>query len=123
MEQKKYINMYNVVYYLSQSDDELVERLYKPTHLRTWSLVQYNNDVGIEKTFQAIKQNIYGHVLRGKVLNMWIDVFRAKQESPLRRRMPESDIPHFPFAAKVALLILTGRTRKHFRKINISYHS
>ena len=55
---KKYIVMDEIVYYLSQPDDEPLIRLYVSSHLRKSVLVQYHYDnghVGVENTFHAIK--------------------------------------------------------------------
>ena len=52
-EQKKFILIDEIVYYLSQPNDEPLIRLYVPSHLRKSVLVQYHDDnghMGPEKT-------------------------------------------------------------------------
>ena len=107
LEQKKYIIMDEVVYYLSQPDDEPMLRLYVPSHLRARVLVQYHNDnghVGTEKTFQAIRQKYFWPCLLKEVVEHVNGCIPCQTRNlrTLRPRMQESDVPPFPFA-KIAV--------------------
>jgi len=107
LEQKKYLIMDDVLYYLSQTDDEPVVRLYIPSHLRTRVLIQYHDDnghVGIEKTFQAVKHKYFWPCLFREIVehvNRCVPC-QTRNLSTFRPRIQESDIPPFPFA-KIAV--------------------
>ena len=104
MEQKKFILMDEIVYYLSQLDDEPLIRLYVPSQLRKSVLVQYHNDnshMGVEKTFHAIKHKHFWSCLLKDINDFCI----ACQTGNLRKQQPhmqECYLPPFPFA-KLAL--------------------
>lgn len=107
MEEKKYIIMDDIVYYLSTPDDDPVIRLYIPSHLRMKVLKQYhdeNGHMGVEKTFHSIKQKYFWPGLFKKV-NEHIGKCVPCQTRNLRKQQPqmqETDMPSFPFA-KIAL--------------------
>lgn len=107
LEQKKYILMDEIVYYLSQPDDEPVFRLYVPSHLRQRVLVQYHDDnghMGVEKTFHSIKQKYFWPCLLREIAE-FVNKCIPCQTRNLTKQQPhmqECDMPPFPFA-KLAL--------------------
>ena len=59
--QRSHIVIDNILYYISDPDNEPVLRLYVPGHLREWVVKQYHDDnghMGIDKTFDAISSKI-----------------------------------------------------------------
>lgn len=106
-EQKRYIVMDEVVYYLSQPDDEPLIRLYIPSHLRKRVLVQYHDEsghMGVDKTFHSIKQKYFWPCLLREI-NDFISKCIPCQTRNLKKQHPhiqECDFPPFPFA-KIAL--------------------
>ena len=119
MEQKKFILMDEIVYYLSQPDDEPLIRLYVPSQLRKSVLVQYHDDsghMGVEKTFHAIKHKYFWPCLL-KDINDFVSKCIACQTRNLRKQQPhmqECDLPPFPFA-KLALDISGPYPKTHSR--------
>ena len=107
IEQKKYIVMDEIVYYLSQPDDEPLIRLYIPSHLRKNVLIQYHDDnghMGVEKTFQSIKRKYFWPCLL-RDINDFVGRCVSCQTRNLKKQQPhmqECDMPPFPFA-KLAL--------------------
>ena len=54
--------MNEIIYYLTQPDDEPLIRLYVPSQLRKNVPVQYHDDnghMGVEKTFHAIQHKYF----------------------------------------------------------------
>ena len=109
--------MDEIVYYLSQPDDEPLIRLYVPSQLRKSVSVQYHNDnghMGVEKTFHAIKHKYFWPCLL-KDINDFVSKCIACQTSNLRKQQPhmqECDLPPFPFA-KLALDISGPYPKTH----------
>ena len=116
-EQKKYIVMEDIVYYLSQPDDEPLIRLYVPSHLRKRVLVQYqdeNGHMGVDKTFHSIKQKYFWSCLLREI-NDFVGKCIPCQTRNLRKQQPriqECDLPPFPFA-KLALDISGPYPKTH----------
>ncbi len=66
--QKKYIVVDDILYYLTDPNNEPTLRLYVPNHLRSMVVRQYhdeNGHMGVQKTFDSIKQKYY-----------WPDLFK-----------------------------------------------
>ena len=60
-EQARHIIKDNILYYLSNPDDDPTMRLYVPSHLRQDVLLQYHDDMGhfgIDKLYSNIKNKI-----------------------------------------------------------------
>ena len=99
--------MDEVVYYLSQPDDDPVFRLYIPCQLRKNVLAQYHDDnghMGVEKTFHSIKQKYFWPCLL-KEITEFVSKCIPCQTRNLTKKQPhmqECDMPPFPFA-KLAL--------------------
>ena len=107
LERKKYILMDDIVYYLSEPDDDPVFRLYVPSHLRKRVLVQYHDDhghMGVEKTFHSIRQKYFWPGLLKEIAE-YVNKCIPCQTRNLTKQQPhmqECDMPPFPFA-KLAL--------------------
>lgn len=59
---EKHILIDNVLYYLTNADNDPILRLYVPFHYRSGVIKQYHDDnghLGIDKTFDAIRQKYY----------------------------------------------------------------
>ena len=117
LEQKKFIILEGVLYYLSQPEEEPILRLYVPSHLRHEVMLQYhdkNGHLGIEKTFQAIRQKYFWPCLFREVVG-YVNKCVSCQTMNLRKippRMQESDMPPYPFA-KIALDITGPYPKTH----------
>ena len=60
--QKHYLFVDDLVYYLSNVDDDPCMRLFVPRHLKTYVVKQYhdkNGHMGVQKTFDSIRQKYY----------------------------------------------------------------
>ena len=107
LERRKYVILEEVVYYLSEADEDPIVRLYIPSHLRQEVFVQYHDDnghMGTEKTFQAIRHKYFWPCLFRDVVD-YVNKCVPCQTMNLRKiqpRMQEYDTPPFPFA-KIAL--------------------
>ena len=99
---RKYIIENDVLYYLSDPDDNPTMRLFVPQHLREMVLKQYHDDnghMGVQKTFDSIRQKYY-----------WPNLFRELYEYvsacvPCQTRstqvtrplLQKPDLPPYPF--------------------------
>ena len=116
-EQKKFILMDEIVYHLSQPDDEPLIRLYMPVQWSKSVLVQYHDNNGhmrVEKTFHTIKHKYFWPCLL-KNINGFVSKCIACQTRNLRKQQPhrqECDLPPFPFA-KLALDISEPYSKTH----------
>lgn len=105
--QNKHLIIDNVLYYISKPDGEPIIRLYVPSHLHEKVTVQYhdsNGHLGIDKTFDAIRQKYYWPNLY-KQLYSYVTTCITCQTRNLKKNNPpvqETDIPPYPFA-KIAL--------------------
>ena len=101
--QKNYIVIDNILYYITDPDNEPVLRLYVPEHLRERVVRQYHNDnghMGIDKTFDAIRQKYFWPNLY-KMLYEYVSNCVSCQERSMKKIKPplqETDIPPYPFA-------------------------
>ena len=107
LEQKKFIIMDEIVYYLSQPDDEPVVRLYVPSQFRPKVIIQYHDDnghMGTDKTYHAIKQKYFWPCLFREVVDFVNKCVpcQSRNLTKIQPRMQETDMPPFPFA-KIAL--------------------
>ena len=101
--QRSHIVIDNILYYISDPDNEPVLRLYVPGHLREWVVKQYHDDnghMGIDKTFDAIRQKYHWPNLY-KMLYEYVTICVTCQERSMKKIKPplqETDIPPYPFA-------------------------
>ena len=115
--------MDEIVYYLSQPDNEPLIRLYVPSHLRKRVLVQCHNDnghIGVDKTFHSIKQKYFWSCLQEE-MNDFVGKCIPRQTRNLRKQethIQECDLPPF-FPAKLALDISRPYPKTHLGSQNI----
>lgn len=101
--EKNYIVIDQVLYYISNPNDEPTLRLYIPEHLRDRVVKQYHDDnghMGIDKTFDAIRQKYFWPNLY-KNLYEYISSCVTCQTRSMKKIKPslqETDIPPYPFA-------------------------
>lgn len=105
--EKKHIIVDDVLYYISNVDDDPSLRLYIPEQLKKSVVMQYhdhNGHMGIDKTFEAIKQKYYWPNAY-KELYDYVSGCITCQARIMRKIKPpvqETGIPPYPFA-KVGL--------------------
>ena len=105
--QKHYLLVDSLVYYLSNVDDDPCIRLFIPKHLRSFVLKQYhdeNGHMGIQKTFDSIRQKYYWPNLFKKI-NKYVDdciTFKTRSMQKNNHPLQETDIPPYP-KAKLSL--------------------
>lgn len=105
--EKKHIMVDDVLYYISNVDDDPSLRLYIPEQLKNSVVMQYhdhNGHMGIDKTFEAIKQKYYWPNAY-KELYDYVSKCITCQARIMRKIKPpvqETGIPPYPFA-KVGL--------------------
>ena len=101
--QKHYLLVDDLVYYLSNSDDDPCLRLYVPKHLRTLIVTQYhenNGHMGVQKTFNSIKRKYYWPNLF-KELNQYVSmctICQTRSLQKIKQPLQETDIPPYPMA-------------------------
>ena len=101
--QRHYLIVDDLVYYLSNSDDDPCLRLYVPKHLRTMVVKQYheyNGHMGVQKTFNSIKRKYYWPNLF-KELNQYVSMCTICQTrclQKIKQPLQETDIPPYPMA-------------------------
>ena len=101
--QKHYLLVDGLVYYLSNVDDDPCLRLFITKHLRSFVLKQYhdeNGHMGIQKTFDSIRQKYYWPNLFKKINKYVDDCITCKTRSMQKNKHPlqETDIPPYPMA-------------------------
>ena len=102
-EQRRYLVVDNVVYYLTDPDGDTVLRLYVPKYLRALVVKQYHDDNGhmsVQKTFDCIRQKYFWPNLF-KELYQYVSSFTVCQTRSLqkiRQPLQETDIPPYPMA-------------------------
>ena len=100
---RKFLVIEDVLYYISDPDNEPVLRLYIPEHLQALVIEQYhdqNGHMGIDKTYDNIRRkyywpNLYKHLY--KYISTCVTCQRRnlqKVKSPLQ----DTEIPPYPFA-------------------------
>ena len=101
--EKNYIVIDEVLYYISNPNDEPTLRLYVPEHLRDSVVKQYHDDnghMGIDKTLDAIRQKYFWPNLY-KNLYEYISSCVTCQTRSMKKIKPslqETDVPPYPFA-------------------------
>ena len=105
--QRHYLVVENLVYYISNIDDDPYLRLYVPKHLRGLVVKQYhdmNGHMGVQKTFDSIRQKYYWPNLF-KELNDFVTacvVCQTRSLQKIRQPLQETDIPPYPMV-KISL--------------------
>jgi len=92
-----------IVHYISNVDDQPFPRLYVPQHLRSSIVKQYHDDnghMGIDKTFDAIRQKYYWPGLYKELYRYVRECVICQTRSLQKQRPPlqEMDPPPYPFA-------------------------
>ena len=96
--QRRYIVIDDILYYITDPDNEHILRLYVLEHLRERVVKQYHNDnghMGIDKTFDAIRQK-YNWPNLYKLLYEYMSSCITCQERSMKKIKPplqETDIP------------------------------
>ena len=102
-EQARHIIKDDILYYLSNPDDDPTMRLYVPSHLRQDVLFQYHDDmghIGIGKLYSNIKTKYYWPKLY-KDIHDYVSTCVTCQTRNLTKQKPPTeltDIPSFAFA-------------------------
>lgn len=104
---KHHIIVDDIVYYLSNPEDDPWLRLFVPSHLKHLVIKQYHDDnghMGVQKTFDSIKQKYYWQNLFKEIHSYVGDCVLCKTRSLQKVKQPlqETDIPPYPFA-KISL--------------------
>ena len=101
--QKHYLLVDDLVYYLSNVNDDPCLRLFIPKHLRIFVVKQYhdqNGHMGVQKTFDSIRQKYYWPNLF-KEINKYVNectICRTRSLQKIRQPLQETDIPPYPMA-------------------------
>ena len=101
--EKRHIVHEGILYYITNPDDNPIERLYVPEHLRSAVIHQYHDDnghVGVQKLFATIKRNYYWPDLF-KQLHSYVSTCVICQERNLQAIKPilqETDFSPYPWA-------------------------
>ena len=101
--QKHYLLVDNLVYYLSNVDDDPCMRLFVPRHLKTYVVKQYhdqNGHMGVQKTFDSIRQKYYWPNLF-KEINKYVSectICQTRSLQKVKQPLQETDIPPYPMA-------------------------
>ena len=80
--QKHYLLVDDLVYYLSNVNDDPCLRLFIPKHLRNFVVTQYhdqNGHMGVQKTFDSIRQKYYWPNLFKEINSMFLNVLFVRQ--------------------------------------------
>ena len=100
---RKYIIENDVLYYLSDPDDNPTMRLFVPQHLREMVLKQYHDDnghMGVQKTFDSIRQKYYCPNLFQELYEYVSACVPCQTRSTqvTRSLLEKPDLPPYPFA-------------------------
>lgn len=101
--QRQHILVDNIMYYISDVDTDPILRLYVPVHLRDMVIRQYhdlNGHMGIDKTFDAIKQKYYWPNLF-KELYDYVSrcvLCQTRNMKKIKPPVQPTDIPPYAFA-------------------------
>ena len=112
---KRYMVKENVLYYITDPDNEPVMRVLVPSHLRSRVLTQYHDDnghMGLDKTYDTAKSKYYWPNMY-KTIHQYVSDCIVCQQRNLKKIKPpvqESDTPPYPFA-KVGLDLSGPYTR------------
>ena len=105
--QRHYLVVENLVYYISNIDDDPYLRFYVPKHLRGLVVKQYHDmsgHMGVQKTFDSIRQKYYWPNLFQELNNFVTAcvVCQTRSLQKIRQPLQETDIPPYPMA-KISL--------------------
>ena len=105
--QKKYLIIDQLLYYITNPDDDPIMRLYIPSHIKEYVITQYhdkNGHMGIQKVFETIKQKYFWPNMYKELYEYISNCMTCQMSSSKKTKVPlqETDIPPFPFA-KIAL--------------------
>ena len=101
--QKHYLLIDDLVYYLSNVNDDPCLRLFIPKHLRNFVVTQYhdqNGHMGVQITFDSIRQKYYWPNLF-KEINKYVSectICQTRSLQKIRPPLQETDIPPYPMA-------------------------
>ena len=101
--QKHYLLVDDLVYYLSNVNDDPCLRLFIPKHLRNFVVTQYhdqNGYVGVQKTFDSVRQKYYWPNLF-KEINKYVSectICQTRSLQKIRPSLQETDIPPYSMA-------------------------
>ena len=101
--QRHYLLVDDLVYYLSNVNDDPCLRLFIPKHLRNFLVTQYhdqNGHTGVQKTFNSIRQKYYLPNLF-KETNTYVSectICQTRSLQKIRPPLQETDIPPYPMA-------------------------
>ena len=101
--QRRYLVIDEVLYYLTDPDDDTVLRLYVPKHLRAVVIRQHHDDnghMGVQKTFDCIRQKYFWPNLFKEIYQYVSSCTTCQTRSLQKIRQPlqETDIPPYPMA-------------------------
>lgn len=105
--QKHYIVVDNLVYYISNVDDDPYLRLYVPKHWKSLVIKQYhdmNGHMGVQKSFDSIRQKYFWPNLFKELYDYVTAcvVCQTRSLQKIRQPLQETDIPPYPMA-KISL--------------------
>ena len=99
---KKYIILDNILYYISNVDEDPAVRLYVPTHLTENVMTNIHNVIHLafDKTFEAIRSKYYWPNLYKQVYDYIAKCVDCQTRNMQKVKSPlkEVDTPPFPFA-------------------------
>lgn len=109
--EKRYIVIDNILYYITDVDDDPVCRLYVPKHLRLMVIKQYhdeNGHMGVQKTFEGIRMKYFWPHLFKELYQYVNDCVTCQTRSLQKIRQPlqETELP--PYAMAKVSLDLSG---------------
>ena len=101
--EKRHIVIDDILYYISNVDDDPSLRLYIPENLKRSVITQYhdqNGHMGIDKTFETIKQKYYWPNLYKEVYGYMEKciTYQARNMRKIKAPVQETGIPPYPFA-------------------------
>ena len=100
---RKYLIHENILYYISQVDDEPILRLYVPTHLRSEVLQSYHTllgHMGQQKCYSTIREKYYWPLLFKDIYEKIDNCVICKKRNMLAQqsKLIETPISAYPFA-------------------------
>jgi hypothetical protein len=104
---RRHIILNDILYYISNPDDDPFLRIYVPNHLKSLVTTQYHDQLGhmgVQKTFENIKKWYYWPNLY-KDINDYVTTCvtcQTRSKYNIKQPLQETDFPPYPFA-KVSL--------------------
>ncbi|CAC5422638.1 unnamed protein product [Mytilus coruscus] len=100
--QNKYIIIDDILYYISNVDNDPIIRLYIPSHIKQAVVEQYhdkNGHMGIDKTFDSIRQKYFWPNMFKELYNYVTTCVPCQSRNLQKVRAPiqETKIPPYPF--------------------------